>query len=62
MRHLVTEDGEWRRPAARDTLTEGGAYSQAVGEVVDSITDEHHPGDRSEIWRMKQNHVNAILS
>ena len=62
MRHLVTEDGEWRRPAARDALAEGGAYGEAVGEVVHSISDEHHPADRSEPWRMKQNHVNAILS
>lgn len=62
MRHLVAEDGNGRRPAARDALAEGGAYRQTVGKVVYAVTDQHHPGDRSEPWRMKQNLVSAILS
>ena len=44
MRELVTEDGDGGGDPEVDGLSEGGADSQAVREVVHGVPDHHHDG------------------
>ncbi len=39
----MAEDGNGGGDAENARLGEGGADGQAVGEVVDAVTEDHHP-------------------
>ena len=44
MGELLAEDGQGHRHPRQDGLREGGAYGEAVYEVVNAVTEYDHPG------------------
>ena len=43
VRQLVAENRDGGRKSGHETLGEGGADREAVGEVVDPVAHDHHP-------------------
>ncbi len=41
---LVAKNGDGGRQAGHETFGEGGADGKTVGEVVDAVANNHHPG------------------